>query len=308
MDNSTNSIAKLVDKLSDEFMRKKNVVAVAVGEKWTNGKSTGKPALIVLVEKKESINKLAPQDIIPKAVGNVRTDVIGKVGKISASSFTRKERPAPAGISCGNPVITAGTIGCYFRDRSGDTVLLSNNHVIAWNSQVGQQVWQPGKYDRGNATCNIGRLKSFQKLVKPNGQIYNSNIRKVINYNLEDSAIASVNRTLITESIKTIGKLKGFNLNPTLSMKVQKVGRTTEKTYGRIIGLRASIYVGYDANTVLVFKDQIITNNMSQGGDSGSLLLDMTNKAVGLLFAGGNTITVYNRIYYPMALYGLKVI
>ena len=39
------------------------------------------------------------------------------------------------------------------------------------------------------------------------------------------------------------------------------------------------------------FARQIVTSAMSAGGDSGSLLLDMDNRAVGLLFAGSPTVT-----------------
>jgi hypothetical protein len=46
---------------------------------------------------------------------------------------------------------------------------------------------------------------------------------------------------------------------------------------------------------------------MSEGGDSGSLLLDMNNNIVGLLYAGSNTITLHNKIKYPRDKYGLKI-
>jgi hypothetical protein len=42
--------------------------------------------------------------------------------------------------------------------------------------------------------------------------------------------------------------------------------------------------------------DQIVTSNISQGGDSGSLVLDENNNAVGLLFAGSDKATIFNRI------------
>jgi hypothetical protein len=35
---------------------------------------------------------------------------------------------------------------------------------------------------------------------------------------------------------------------------------------------------------------------MSEGGDSGSALLDTDNNLVGLLFAGSDTTTIFNRI------------
>jgi hypothetical protein len=44
---------------------------------------------------------------------------------------------------------------------------------------------------------------------------------------------------------------------------------------------------------------------MSQGGDSGSVVLDMNKRAVGLLFAGSSTATVMNPL--PLVLDALQV-
>ncbi len=54
--------------------------------------------------------------------------------------------------------------------------------------------------------------------------------------------------------------------------------------------------VGYGGGTAYLFKNQILTTNMSAGGDSGSLLVDYGGRAVGLLFAGSWAITVHNHI------------
>lgn len=290
-------LAKIIDRRADELAKKKNVVAVAIGKKWRNGKPTEEDAIIVLVEKKQPIEEIDEQDLIPSKVDGIITDVVGKVGQLEAFSFTAKERPAPAGISCGHAMVTAGTIGGYFRDKSDHIVMLSNNHVLAAENKarVGQYIRQPGKYDRGRGIDKIARLKAFKKIYRGRS-------------NVEDSAIASIISTrYIRGGIKTLGKIVGFNLKPTINQKVQKVGRTTEKTTGKIIGLRATVYVRYSMGTVK-FKDQILTNAMSRGGDSGSILLDMEKNAVGLLFAGSSTITVHNRIYYPIKTYGLSIL
>ena len=53
---------------------------------------------------------------------------------------------------------------------------------------------------------------------------------------------------------------------------------------------------------------QIVTTNMSAGGDSGSLLCDMNERAVGLLFAGSSSVTIHNDIRYVQALLGIRVV
>ncbi|MEW6230146.1 MAG: hypothetical protein AB1700_19020, partial [Bacillota bacterium] len=48
--------------------------------------------------------------------------------------------------------------------------------------------------------------------------------------------------------------------------------------------------------TTATFRDQFLTGPMADGGDSGSLLVDGEMRAVGLLFAGSDKSTIYNRI------------
>jgi len=59
----------------------------------------------------------------------------------------------------------------------------------------------------------------------------------------------------------------------------------------------ATVSISYDTDTAATFEDQILTTAMSQGGDSGSLLVAADdNIAAGLLFAGSTQSTVYNPI------------
>lgn len=82
-----------------------------------------------------------------------------------------------------------------------------------------------------------------------------------------------------------------------LGMRIRKYGRTTEYTEGNIKLLNATVNVGYSTTTgnkTARFIGQVIADGMSQGGDSGSLLVDAAeNKAVGLLFAGSNLATIF---------------
>lgn len=76
--------------------------------------------------------------------------------------------------------------------------------------------------------------------------------------------------------------------------KVQKSGRTTGYTQGEIIGTNAVVNVSYGSAGTARFVNQILTNNMSAGGDSGSAVFDMNGNMVGLLFAGSDTVTIMN--------------
>ncbi|MEZ5097178.1 MAG: hypothetical protein R2731_14400 [Nocardioides sp.] len=54
--------------------------------------------------------------------------------------------------------------------------------------------------------------------------------------------------------------------------------------------------VNYGGGRVARFCNQIITTDMSAGGDSGSLVMDWENRPVGLLFAGSAVATILNPI------------
>jgi hypothetical protein len=79
-------------------------------------------------------------------------------------------------------------------------------------------------------------------------------------------------------------------------MLVQKSGRTTCHTVdGLITGIDATIGpISYGPSKYAYFKDQIVVSGegFCAGGDSGSLVVDMEDYAIGKLFAGGEGITI----------------
>src|SRR5439155_937308 len=95
---------------------------------------------------------LRRRDVVPKAFGGVRTDIV-ETGRFHALETaqavdvgrTKRIRPAPGGVSIGHVQITAGTLGVLAR-RNGRPVILSNNHVLANQNagRVGDPIRQPG--------------------------------------------------------------------------------------------------------------------------------------------------------------------
>ena len=85
-------IMELQQEIEEEFFSKRNVVGVAVGYKESNGVITDEPAMVVMVETKHPLLALSAQDVVPKEVKGVRTDVY-EVGKLVA------ERALKAGIT-----------------------------------------------------------------------------------------------------------------------------------------------------------------------------------------------------------------
>jgi hypothetical protein len=85
-------------------------------------------------------------------------------------------------------------------------------------------------------------------------------------------------------------------------MQVQKYGRTTGHTVGRVTGIHATIDVNYRVGRAR-FEEQVVIsgNRFSAGGDSGSLIVTKgvlrgDRRPVGLLFAGSGTSTIANPI------------
>ncbi len=102
--------------------------------------------------------------------------------------------------------------------------------------------------------------------------------------------------SLISEDILEIGEIVGVK-PASLAMLVQKSGRTTGLRTGEVLVLDTTIEVEYGAGRAASFEQQILTSPISQGGNSGSLLVTANSPyAVGLLFAGSNQATLHNPI------------
>lgn len=314
--------------VTKDLMKKGNVVSVGIGYKKVAGKITGELSVVCGVLKKQPLGMLRKEDIIPQTIDNVKTDVV-EVGEIVAFQLrTEMIRPAPRGVSIGHVKVSAGTLGCLVK-KDGETYILSNNHVLANsnNAEIGDEIIQQGAYDGGIAGINtIAHLSDFvyinfinEPSTCPVAGLYawvgNLVARlfgrksRLMAYttkykeNLVDCAIAKPVSTGDVSPLSFEGwvALTGKRFAE-LGMEVRKSGRTTGSTSGRITQVRVTIQVGY-GNRVAVFSDQFIVepdtqSQFSAPGDSGSIIQDSGDNAVGLLFAGSDKVTVCNRIEY----------
>lgn len=357
-------LAKVQNENEKELLQKNNVVGVALGSKITNNKNTGDNALQVLVRHKMDPDFLAKEDLVPKTVKGMKTDVI-EVGEVYAGGpiapdidtsylldmdlnggkfdsgphkYSEEEtyaehqeqiktrrrpsmfdlatpqmlrqriRPVKGGFSVGHHAVTAGTIAtaCYdwnsFPGMPQQYYILSNNHVLANsnNASIGDPILQPGTFDGGSYPQDmVGRLSRFIPIQ------FKTSTSAPLNY--VDAAIAEVPFHLADREIYWIGYVKDLHEAPGLDEILQKTGRTTNFTTGRVISVNATIDVNYGGGRIARFARQILTTNMSAGGDSGSLVTDLRERAVGLLFAGSNSVTVINNIYYVQRLLGIRL-
>jgi hypothetical protein len=111
---------------------------------------------------------------------------------------------------------------------------------------------------------------------------------------IEVEAEAVEGQDFINEPLNLGPITKGLG-NVAVGDTVKKSGRTTGVTVDEVLGTDAAANVQYDAG-VAYFEDQIIAGPMSAGGDSGSVVYDQYGNAIGLLFAGSDTVTIINPI------------
>ena len=121
--------------------------------------------------------------------------------------------------------------------------------------------------------------------------------------NSVDCAVARIDSTINyqTNYLTFISGVKGVNELAGVGTKVKKMGRTTGFTEGEIKQTDVIVDVQYDGG-ICRFENQlwiesgVSGESFSAGGDSGSLILDDNDNAVGLLFAGNDVVTFANEI------------
>jgi hypothetical protein len=309
-----------------DLLQKRNVVGVGLGYKISQGENTGELSLIISVARKVPIEALTAHDLVPKAVDGIKTDVV-ETGILralfrSAQDLTPRDRwrpIVPPGVSIGHYKITAGTFGCLVR-RGEELFILSNNHVLANANDCEEwdPILQPGPADGGTADDRIARLASWvpiefesepseceaadwaANLLNYVAEALGSRhrvepVKRSAGVNRVDAALAKpLSPNTVSNEILGIGAPTGVG-TASLGTEVQKSGRTTGYTQGSITQIDATVRIDYYGPKAL-FTGQLVAGPMSQGGDSGSAVLDMDGRVVGLLFAGSSATTIINPI------------
>lgn len=318
------------------FLGLRNVVACGLGYKVSRGEQSDELSLVVSVTHKVPAAQLATRDLIPKAFAGLRTDVVetGRIRAFAASVIEEdpriRRRPAQPGISIGHRDITAGTFGLLVR-KADNVFILSNNHVLADSNagEVGDPIYQPGSADGGTAVDQIATLAEFEPLDFGNSQpeckvaetlarVLNllarltgsshrlTPVLKTSGLNLMDAALAMpLQATLVIPDILQIGVPSGL-AEPFLGQQVQKMGRTTGLTKGTVTQVSVTADVDYAGQTAR-FTDQVFTSPMSSPGDSGSSVLDLERRAVGLIFAGSSQTTIITPIARILDRFGAEL-
>jgi len=202
------------------------------------------------------------------------------------------------GISGANSNLNgqSGTIG-YFCTRKSrfsrlkETHLLSNSHVFADLQKAtvdeGDSIMQPSPGEPGN-NRPIGTLVNFSAL-KFEGDVNEPNHI--------DAAIAKLwSSQQHKPLLPFIGAVKGYVNKKDIKIgePARKFGRTTGYTVGNIFSIYLDIWIQYDrTRQSAFFENQLLVEPAAPAcqkfvakGDSGSLLVDENQHAIGLIFGG----------------------
>lgn len=239
--------------------------------------------LAVRVQRRSLFERSELEQLKKMTSGELDVRFVGRIEKRAAPWYQSVQRPLLIGSSVSHRQVTAGTLGAFVRLRGEEEPLyiLSNNHVLANENKakIGDLIVQPGTYDGGRKKDAVGTLANFIKLKTKN--------------NLVDCAIAEVDPKVAADltKLKGLGKLRGVNPNVDIGMEVNKIGRTTGLTRGVVSTIELDDVVVAFGTGNISFNNQVEIESAEQapfsdGGDSGSLIVDSEGQAVGLLFAG----------------------
>ncbi|MGC2236031.1 MAG: hypothetical protein WA584_07710 [Pyrinomonadaceae bacterium] len=221
------------------------------------------------------------------------------VGGISGANTNLANEYGTIGYFC------APTILRPIRKFRKEIYLLSNCHVFADLSKTQKdnndliQQPSPGENKKHNFIASLEKYVPIQfDNDTENPNYIDAAIAKLFQgkeHRLEIPVIGKINDSVAKEKVE-------------IRQKCCKFGRTTDYTEGEIFSIHMSIWIKYAAtNQESFFTEQFLIvptgshNDFVQGGDSGSLVADNENKAIGLIFAGKGSNTHFDIRNFPDA-------
>jgi len=203
-------------------------------------------------------------------------------------------RPYYGGMSAGHYAMSAGTAGAVVRDlESGEKVLLSNNHVFAnvatdrnEGGHIGDAILQPAAWDGGVPADVVATLHRFVPMIEDGDNIIDAAIARPVD---PDEVEEYVMGEILPDRVSARGIGVRGMATVTDSAFCKKFGRTTGHTTGYVIDSEFTTNVGYGMEHPVRFVDQLLMAMRVEGGDSGSLVLDEQDRAIGLVVAAAQT-------------------
>jgi hypothetical protein len=260
-------------------------VPVAIGIAPTRRR--GDYRIAVRIQDRRALRGGALQTIRQYAGRELDLRYIGRIVAQGARPWHQSQsRPLVIGTSLAHPSVKAGTLGCFVSGgEAGELGLVSANHVLAAENAAatGDPILQPAPKDGGKRDRHvIGQLSTVVRLQ-----------RHAVNE--VDCALAAVDPSAGLEPgrLAGVGALSGVVKDlPDEDELVQKLGRTTGHTHGRITAfalntLPLNYRSGAFAFDGLMEIQSTGGGPFSRGGDSGALVFrSQDNAARGLVIGG----------------------
>lgn len=286
-----------------------DVTSVGIGYRIKDGKQTDELSIQCTVDQKLAPEALAEKErtALPASLQaedgtDIPVDVLqrnyrpsyqitGPSEKEDEKNYKEMRRtfqnPMFPGISVSNVNGTAGTIGAFVFDvKTGESLLLSNWHVLDNGGKKGDVIVQPGPHD--NSATERNRC----------GSLLRSHLGIA-----GDCAVARITQREFDASIVELNRIPLRMAKPEIGDNVVKSGRTTGVTYGTVS--RTDVIVKLSYGNKIGVKEiggfEIRANikkipsygEISMSGDSGSLwMADVPSDhkdadvVLGLHFAG----------------------
>jgi hypothetical protein len=307
-----------LDDTKSVMLQIPGVVAVGIGAKESGGVFTEQIAYRIYVPAKKDLSELAPNEIIPREINGIPTDVVTPLVFTNDSDVCVPERwelsehrPLNGGIAISVDSINAGTLGWFGTLADGTTVLLTNKHVLydATNSidtrkikTAQPQLGEPS--DCCCCTCGsdnvIGEsIIGIRDISPPNATAVECGIVK-INPNIAANIVFRITNKSTTQVLSVRGTAAAV-----LNEKVRKIGARSGFTTGKVVHLgdiavaapvdSGGTAIGVARGQILIIPDPAETYQVkegvckfafSNGGDSGAVILNDANKIVALSWGG----------------------
>lgn len=287
-------INEIINNYSYKLMSYPNVFGVGASFKVIDNKQTQLPSLTVFVTKKYTKDYFSKENLIPFHYKGAITDVIESAIP-QPESLTYRIRPVLGG--CGINIensTTLGTAGCLVHRVDEPTgvvkkCMLTSGHLVTnnWNIQnpTDLRVFQPS-FDPKSKDQNL--IGIVWKFIRPS----------IVGENMPNSPTAGdaaliklTNNDIAVSNIHSIGKIRSIFVNPPLETEVCFCGAQSGRREGIIKAVNVSLIIPppYPPKTKITFDRLIVTTKMSAPGDSGGILVDINNRAVGLLYGSTDT-------------------
>ena len=240
-----------------------------VGYKIEDGIETETIAIRIHVRRKRALESLPDWKRFPKRIGGIPVDVIQAKYEDQNAALRRRVDPAAPGVSIGSG--ETGTLGLVVTDnrRAGQLGFVTAAHVLhAGGGSPGDGVFQPSPDDGGTL---------------------NDQVALISRANLDSDAVLAVfdfGRSGVNRVALSNVPLKAPR-EPKLGDILEKVGRTSGRTQGKIDGI--GNHMGVRDSFRLVGLD---ARPIAEAGDSGAVWYDpASGAAIGLHCKGPVTPT-----------------